>query len=320
MENPLGTGVFNDISAEAYHADTFALAPSLSSSVARLLISQSPLHAWTAHPRLNPNHEPQDKKTFDIGRAAHTAVLGRGANYIAIPDDLLASNGAASTKAAKDFIEEARSAGLTPLKAAEVDQIAAMRSKIAERLDQLDIRFAPDRSEIVAVADIDGALCRAMVDNAPEAERLPLYDFKTTTDASPDAVMRAVMNYGYDVQAAHYLDTWKAATGEDRLFRFVFQEKTAPFEVSVVELGPDSLTMARKRIARAREIWRLCLDADSWPGYPTGVHRVELPDWYQSRWLERESQEMDFKNRTGSDVIAAAMRWQSPDPFEPKEK
>lgn len=310
---PLQSGIYQ-LDADVYHADP-APVPSLSSTIAKILLAQSPLHAWTTSPRLNPDWEPKDSKTFDIGRAAHRATLGAGSDFCAIPDDILASNGAASTKAAKEFIESARDAGLTPLKSEEVLQIEAMQAKISEKLAALNIDLDPAHSEVAAIAQIDGIWCRAMVDNAPGDARQPLYDFKTTTDASPDAAMRAVMNYGYDVQAAHYLDTWKAATGEDRLFRFIFQEKTAPYEVAVIEVGPDSMMMARKKIARARAMWANCLSVDDWPGYPLGVHRIELPEFFHTRWLERESVEADHKNRTGKDVLEMARQWQSPEPF-----
>ena len=310
---PWPAGV-HQISADEYHSDPCAQ-PSLSSSIAKIMLAQSPLHAWTACPRLNPDWEPKDSKTFDIGRAAHRATLGAGSDFCAIPDDILASNGAASTKAAKEFIAHARESGLTPLKSGEVVQIEAMRAKIAAKLIALQIDLDPAHSEVVALAKIEGIWCRAMIDNVPADPRAPLYDFKTTTDASPEAAMRAVMNYGYDVQAAHYLDTWKAATGEDRMFRFIFQEKDAPFEVAVIEVGPDSLAMARKKIARARGMWANCLNASDWPGYPLGVHRVELPEFFHARWLERESFESDHKARTGRDVLDMARAWQSPEPF-----
>ena len=132
MNTSLPTGI-HQIAAEAYHADP-APAPSLSSTIAKVLLGQSPLHAWTASPRLNPAWEPKYSKTFDIGRAAHRETLGAGSDFCAIPDDILASNGAASTKAAKEFIESAREAGLTPLKSDEVTQIEAMRAKITEKL------------------------------------------------------------------------------------------------------------------------------------------------------------------------------------------
>lgn len=313
MQREIATGL-HQLDAETYHGDPCP-APSLSSTLARLLIDRSPLHAWTASPRLNPDWEAQDKKTFDIGRAAHREVLGAGSDYAVIPESVLASNGAASTKEAKAFIAEAREAGLTPIKVEEADQVQAMAAKVSDRLAEMGIRFEPERSELAAIAQIDGIWCRAMIDNVPEDPAAPLYDFKTTTDASPDACMRACMNYGYDVQAAHYRDTWRAATGEDRLFRFIFQEKEAPHEICVVELGHESLTIGQKKIARAREMWGICLRNDHWPGYPVGVHRVELPEFFQAKWLERESAEADFKQRTGADVLERARRWQAPEPF-----
>lgn len=311
---PLATGVY-EIPGDRYHADPCSQ-PSLSSTLAKTLLAKSPLHAWTDSPRLNPDWEPTEKKSFDIGRAAHRAVLGKGGDYVAIPDELLSSNGAASTKAAKEFIEEARADGLVPLKSDEVEAIHAMRDVAQLRLAHNQIEFDPARSELTAIASIEGVDCRAMLDNVPLAANLPIYDFKTCESAAVEACERSILNYGYDVQAEHYRQVWKAATGEDRVFRFVFQEKTAPFEVSVVEVGPDTLALARKKIARAREIWRLCLRENSWPGYPSGVHRVELPEWHHARWLERESVESDYRRRTGQDIIEFAMRIQSPHAHE----
>lgn len=120
----------------------------------------------------------------------------------------------------------------------------------------MNVAFPPARSELTAIAEIDGVMCRAMIDYAPEDPRLPLWDLKSTTDASPEAVMRHVMTYGYDIQAAHYTEVWKAATGEERRFRFVFVEKDAPHECCVIELSSETMMMmALKRTLRAREIW-----------------------------------------------------------------
>lgn len=304
-------GVFQ-IPAEEYHADRRCPEPSLSSTLAKIMLDQSPLHAWTASQRMNPDYVPKDSKTFDIGRAAHRSILGAGSGFVAIPDGILASNGAASTKAATAFIEEARASGLTPLKNDEVAKIETMRVIAHKRLASMGIDLDPARSEMSAFAQIDGIWCRSMLDNVPLDAGLPIYDFKTCESAAPLACERAILNYGYDVQAAHYRETWMAATGEDRPFRFVFQEKSAPHEICIVELGSDSLMMARKKIARARQMWGLCLRENSWPGYPLGVHRIELPEWAMTKWLERESQEFDHKQRTGQDVLEAAMKFMAP--------
>ncbi len=251
------------IGADRYHADPCP-APSLSASLAKLLLAQSPLHAWTACPRLNPDWEPVEKKTFDIGRAAHRAVLGAGGDYIAIPAEHLKKDGSINGNSAdfKDWSAAIRARGITPLKEAEIADIEAMGEKARAKLADMGIIFDPARSELVATAEIEGVWCRSMLDNVPADPAAPIYDFKTCESAAPEACQRAVMNYGYDIQAEFYRQIWKAAIGEDRAFRFVFQEKTAPFEVCVIELGEDTLTMARKKVTRAREIWRLCLRDD----------------------------------------------------------
>lgn len=301
-----GPGVY-DFNADTYHSDP-APQPSLSASIAKVLLTQSPLHGWLASPRLNPHWEPVNKKTFDIGSAAHRQVLGKGGDWITIPTEMLASNGAASTKEAKAFIENARDRGLTPIKAEEADQVKSMALKVITRLSSMGITLDPAHSETSAFAQIEGVWCRCLVDNAPNTGRGPLYDLKTTTDANPDKITRAIMDYGYDVQAQHYREVWKAATGEDRPFRFIFVEKQSPHEICVVELSGEDLMMAEKRIHRAREIFRDCLETNDWPGYPLEVVQIKLPDFYQSRWMEREMFEADYKTQTGADIINIGRR------------
>lgn len=289
----LGPGI-HDISAEAYHADPCAV-PSMSSTLARLILNRSPRHAWTAHPRLNPDHEGKDSKVFDLGRAAHRCVLGKGGDYVAYPEHLLAKNGAASTAEAKEWAQEMRSRGMTPLKAAEVDAVHDMADGIIRRLSAMGIAFPPARSELTAIAEIDGVMCRAMIDHAPADPRMPLWDLKTTTDASPDAVIRSVTAWGYDIQACHYLRVWEAATGEKRRFRFIFVEKEPPFEVSAVELlndpgdEADWFQDADAKCAEARRIWGECLRDNQWPGYSDKIALIGAPVWHRRNWADRET-------------------------------
>lgn len=305
------------IDAETYHADPCP-APSLSSTLAKELLGKSPLHAWTKSPRLNPNYDPTDSKTFDIGRAAHRAVLGRGGDYVAYPAELLGADGAASTKAAKEWAEEQRATGRTPLKADDVDAVGQIELSVRAKLARMRVAdFSPDRSEVVAVAEIDGIWCRAMIDHAPTDPRFPLYDLKTCTDASPDAVVKAIATYRYDVQAAHYLDVWQAATGERRKFRFVFVEKEPPFEVAVVELyekpgdEADWFDHARADIADARRVWGECLTSGVWPGYPDRVAVVGAPGWHTAK-LEAKAATRTSAPKPTAQSVAAAAAWQAP--------
>lgn len=315
---PLGPGVYPDIDDDRYHADLLCDVPTLSSGVARKLIFNSPLHGWAAHQRLNPDYERKDTATFDMGHAIHRAILGKGTDYVPIPAHLLSSNGAAGTAAAKAWIADARDRGLTPLKADVVAQINAIASSAIEKFGEMGITFDPARSEMTAIAEIDGAMCRARIDNAPLDPRLPLRDLKSCEDASPAACIRAVERYGLDVQCAHYLDTWEAATRERRKFDFCFVEKTAPYEVCVVRLhdspndSADWMLDARSKIGEARRVWVECRAANHWPGYTRRVAVIGARSFHRQAWADREVGVPVIPKKPATETLAAAASWQAP--------
>jgi hypothetical protein len=296
----LAAGLHFDIAEARYHADDLLDVPTLSSSVARQML-RSPRHGWTAHPRLNPDCTARDSAAFDFGRAVHRAVLGRGGDYVAIPDELLSDDGAIRSKAAREWVADARARGLTPLKRDVFNQVYTVAEAVAGRLAEMGIRLDPARSEVTALAEVDGVWCRARLDNLPERGGV-FYDLKTTTDAGADAVIRAVEFYGYDMQIAHYQSVLEAATDQRRRARLIFVEKDPPHEVAVVELldDPDAdsdwMRAARAKAAEARRLWAECLRTGQWPGYPRAVQIVGARGWDQARWIQRLAAQTDQLN------------------------
>lgn len=305
-----------------YHADRLRETPTLSSTLARTILNQSPRHAWTAHPRLNPDYAPKNSKTFDFGRAAHRAVLGAGGDYAVAPEDVLASDGSLSTKAAKAWLAEQREAGVTPITQDNADKLDAMMEVMKAALWDLGLVLDPACSELTALAPVEDVWCRAMIDNAPakpfKGKRL-LIDFKTTEDASPDACIRSVENYGYDAQAAFYLDAWAAATGEARTFLFAFQEKSPPYEVGFVRLHDapgeetDWLEDARSKVAYARRQWAHCLAVDDWPGYPRQIGIVGARSFHRAKWAAQGANDWTEAPKPTPDTLRASYAAQAPE-------
>ncbi len=93
-------------------------------------------------------------------------------------------------------------------------------------------------------------------------------------------VEREIYNRGYHGQAALYLDTWNALTGEDReRFVFCFQLSVAPYEVAVVELDADAIMAGREWYLKAIKKWAHVVTTGEWTSPWDGVRLASLPKW-----------------------------------------
>jgi hypothetical protein len=275
------------VPADEYHAgvdDT----PRLSASIAHILCTQSPLHAWTAHPRLNPHYARDDDPKFDVGRLAHSILLeGDDITYVIHADDW-------RTKVAKEEREHARSLGKIPLLARHRDEVARMVDAVRDQLAGHEADpplFTDGKPEQSLAWEEDGVSLKARLDWLRD-------DFSTTDDlkttarsANPDAYSRALFSVGGDVQAAFYLRAVEKITGERPVFRWVVVETAPPYALSVITPGADVLALGEAKVEWAIKRWRICMESDVWQAYGNYVHEAELPGWEEARWLEREARD-----------------------------
>lgn len=272
---------FSFVPEAEYHLDPCP-EPSLSSSVARILCSQSPIHAWAAHPRLNPDYQPEEAAHFDLGTAAHDLLL-RGVESVAVLDfaDW-------RTNAAKDARDAARAEGKVPLLADQWERVQAMVQAARIQLDGLGNPplFADGEPEMTMTwQEANGVWCRVRLDWLHESRRF-VDDYKTTgRSANPDEWSRTLFNVGYDVQAAFYL-RGLAALGHQATFRFCVQETAAPYALSVVSLSDSALDLARSKVDYAIRTFGDCLRKGVWPGYSRAVAVAMAPSWEQLRWAD----------------------------------
>ena len=293
-----------EIAAERYHADP-APAPSLSASIANLMLSRSPRHAWEAHPQLNPDYEPDNRRDFDLGSAAHAALL-EGSSQIEVIE---ASD--YRTVAAREARDAALAQGKLPLLPHQWNDVQAMVSVAIRRLARAHDETASFRNhgapERMLIWQEGETWCRSLVDWLPDDPREPIWDYKTTGgSAHPDAWGRQIWSLGYDVQAAFYLRGRRAIMGDraSREFRFVVQEADPPYALSIVALTPGAVDLAERKVQRAIDLWTRCLAEDRWPGYPAQTCYVDAPAWHETRWAEA----VERDRVPGAD----ALHWQAP--------
>jgi len=274
-ETTFRPGVHNGMPEAKYHGDPVP-GGSLSSSGAKLLLPPS----CPARYKYEREH-PKIKSEFDFGTAAHKYVLDAGPKirHVDARDW--------RTKAAQKEAEDARGAGQVPLLAADVARVHAMATAIRQHPIAGAI-FDPERGgkpeqSLFWDDPESGIWRRARLDWLPTPDplrRLIVADYKTTTDASPGAIRKAIANYGYYQQAAWYIDGVRAlGLDEDPAFLFVFQEKTAPYLITVAELDEPAIQAGRERNAEACEIWRDCTKTGIWPGYTDEIELISLPPW-----------------------------------------
>lgn len=254
-------------------ADYFA-APALSQSTAKRLLEDGGPARW----KWEHDHGRPPNRAFDFGRAAHRLVLGKGQPLAVIPDELLASNGAATTKAAREWTAQAEADGCTVLKRAEADQIEQMAEQLHEHPEASAILTAPHvLTEQAMFAPLYGVDCKAKLDIiVPDG---PLADYKTAVSAAPARFAKTALDYGYHLQSSHYALMARELGVTTDPVRFIVQEKAAPYLVSVVQLEPDAILLGEQRMAEAAAIWKRCWETGEWPGYPTSTVTVDLPAW-----------------------------------------
>lgn len=290
-------GIYRDFPTAAYLGDPTP-APSFTQSLAKVLIEQSPLHAYQAHPRLNVKPADEDDgetekydKAKAIGNAAHSYMLKRGKD-IAVID---AQN--FKTKAAKEAKDAALLEGSEPVlkkHAIVASEMCFAANEQLARIHGCQSAFTNGDAEVVIANCEDGIWLRSMLDwITPDLREV--WDYKTSgMSASPYATGKLMANAGWHIQAAMHeriLDGIDPKGAGRRRFYYVAQENEAPYALTVNLIGEAPLTIGRKQVDYAVRTWAHCLRRNTWPAYPLKIIRPELPTWAESSWLGREIEE-----------------------------
>jgi len=248
------------ISNADYHAD-----PAISASQLKTVM-QSPYHYWSRY--LDPDRVAMaPTAAMRFGSLAHCAVLE--------PDELSKRYQLAPdrrTKEGKAAVVEMAAAGIEAV--SEADMVLAVNMAVA-------VHGHPTAGALLQSGQAEqsfwwddiatGMRCKCRPD---WFDGTTIVDLKTCQDASPTGFAKAVANFGYSIQAAHYL----AGTLATR-FIFVAVEKTAPYAIGVYELDTEALIHGSIARHNALQILQDCKAVNDYPGYTDGIQTLQLPGW-----------------------------------------
>lgn len=228
-----------------------------------------------AHYKYFLENQREDTAAFAFGRAVHAAILTPSAfkkDFVVIPEGI-----DRRTKAGKEeyqaFLDA--SAGKEILTAADAETVKAIVKAFKKNRDAVQLLKGTKREKPLFWTDDNGILCKCRID-AYKAGLI--VDLKTAQDAETETFTKEALRYGYDVQAAHYLDAYQHKESAVKPeWYFIVIEKTEPYAINILRADIGFLDYGFIRRQELIEKLKACQDQKAYPDY--GINELCLPAW-----------------------------------------
>jgi len=268
----------------------YQAAKAVSAGMIATLINECPLRAWRDSP-FNPYRpEPERAAYFDIGSAAHLAVLEPDKFKDGVVE-VCALN--YQTKAAREARDEAYAAGKIPLLLKEFGLVARMVDAIQTDPDTRFLLSGKGDAEVSLFWDWGGVPCKARPDWLGKKDDGVILDLKTVASANPRAIARWAYNDAWHIRAAWYRNAITFIKYRVCRYVFVCVEKEPPHIVQHYELDPRALIWGEQAIVRGLRIFAECQKTGVWPSYAKGVQTLSLPVYAEHQLADIEQEWAD---------------------------
>lgn len=230
--------------------------------------NQSP-YAWL----FGPPFKPTDAMTY--GTVVHTLLYQPdevGDFFAVCPFDDFRK------KEAREWKSDALASGKEVIKQSEVERAQQLADTISESTQYQSIGLY--ESEVSCYTSIMEQPVRGMIDMVPSWGNA-LADLKTTAIiGSVKDLQSKIINLGYHMQAALYLDIYNDITGDDRdEFKFLFVETGGAHEMALVTIKDDWLVAGRDAYMNAIAKWIECKATGCFPMQHKDEIILEMPKW-----------------------------------------
>lgn len=142
--------------------------------------------------------------------------------------------------------------------------------------------------EVSIVWERDGLPCKARLDKLIRGAACPdtVVDLKKCQPckATDYALQRSIRDYGWDIQAAWYVDGVERLTGSRPLFAWIFVEDREPFDVRPVWASQAMLAVGKAKADRAWQTYLHCLQTGHWPGYCEDIEELNPTEGEMKRF------------------------------------
>lgn len=224
-------------------------------------ILKSPLHykTWLNTPR-------EETKALRIGKMVHEAILTPDLfeRYKPLPDvDKRTKDGRETIQ----YFQSTLTKNDISVDNEEYNFVLNVSDSVQDALDKKGIKF--EYTETVATAEYNNTPLKCSFDGYSQGV---LFDIKTTDDTSPEAFLRTVRQYKYNLQQMMYC----TITGAEK-FVFIAVEKQAPYSVCFYELGNEIMAQAFLDFETAVKRYKHSTEHNIWDGYSQDIVTLDIP-------------------------------------------
>ncbi len=260
--------------------------PGFSQSIANELLSKSPLHAFHKRKRhlADPTTDPDHSRAREMGTVIHKLILGSTVGYLEHDADDW------RTKAAKDFRADCESKGITPILRPDLERCRMSANAVREQLLEVFGIELDGLSERAIFWERHSLQCKAKLDHV-RADEVTILDIKSGEDANPKRLIRRILECGYHVQAAAYVEALEydapRLAGHIR-FIDVFIETSGLTMCTPVEIAGSLLELGSRQWDKACRRWQASQQAAQYDGYTTRVLQPPAPEWALKEEMQDE--------------------------------
>ena len=213
-------------------------------------------------------HPPKPTPSMEFGIALHMAVLEPtkfAKKYSVLPEDFNLRS-----KANKEIYQTILDNGETPIWFDDFTKIMEMvksinsveyakKALIGEH--EISYYWNDERTNVKLSCRPDSR--RELV---KDKEGI-IVDLKTCSNASTEAFMKDAIRFGYDIQAAQYIEGCNLYYGYPHRFTFIAVEKEPPYAINILEADNLFVQYGKDRFRECVSLVKHCTETNNWWGY-----------------------------------------------------